>query len=210
MLALTNVGERSNGRMCHWYDACGKRVLVCDSALNVLLIIEMFADESLPESMKSQLLPLMLFAEPEKALDGVVDLTALFSEILWDACGLDVTGERGDHEKIFDWEEDAERIVASLRMAYGIDWSSECGEISFKEVLNLLGALIETRQSTPFGEAIYYRSAELPKPNKYNTEERESFRKMREHFALKSSPDYKPEKEASALFDRIWEEVNNG
>lgn len=209
-MLLTNVGEYRNGRLCHWYEVGTRRVLACDSTLNVLLIIELFADEELLEESKAQLLPLMLLAEPETALDGVTDPVSFISELLWQVCGIDVTGQHESLEKTFDWDEDAERIKASLYMAYGLDWSKACKELSFKETCDLLGMLLETKQSTPFGEALYYRTAKPPKPNKYNEEEIKAFKKMQSYFSLKSGADYEPEREANSIFDRIWKEVANG
>lgn len=206
---LTNKAHRVNGRLCHEYVHQGQPVMVCDSARNMLLVIELFADEELTEQHKAQLLPTMLFAYPQDALTAFENPSEMLIDVLYQACGLDASGGSESVGKTFDWDEDADRIKASLRMAYGIEWETACDEMSFMEICGLLGGLCETQQSTPFSEAIHYRVSRPPEPNKYNQKERESFLAMRDHFALSS--DAKPsDQEASALFDRLWKGASNG
>lgn len=209
-MKLTNTARYVKGRLCHEYEFEGRSVLVCDSMRNVLLIIEMFADEQMPEEHKAQLLPLMLFADAESALDASEDPTALIAHILWEACGLDVLSDHESEKQLFDWDEDADRIKSSLQMAYGLDWDTACNDRSFKDICSLLGMLLETQQSTPFGEALHYRTAKPPEGNKYNQKERETFFALRSHFALKGADGGNADREATAIFDRIWKEVENG
>ena len=65
---LTRGSSTSSGRFCSRYEHDGAEYDVCDSALNAILINELFEDEALEPSEKEQLLPRMLFPDAEAAL----------------------------------------------------------------------------------------------------------------------------------------------
>lgn len=186
--SLTRRSEHAGGRLCHWYDWRGRSVLVCDSARNMLLVIELFADKELEPEDKYQILLAMLFPDPAEAL-GMAggDINDLIACVLWDACGLDVTGTKPHERAVFDWESDAPRIQASLMSAYGITWDQAADGLSFSDVCALLGELVEDDAQTPFAQAIYYRTAKPPKRTKYNGEQCDAWSARRLHFALKAS-----------------------
>lgn len=69
---------------------------MCDSALNAMLVNELFADTELSEEDKQRLLPAMLFADLPAAIetagrDGFWDMV---DAVLWDAMGVDLYGTR--------------------------------------------------------------------------------------------------------------------
>lgn len=143
--SLTRRSEHEGGRLCHWYDWRGRSVLVCDSARNMLLVIELFADKELEPEDKFQILLAMLFPEPEKAIEAAGEsLDDLIACVLWDACGLDVTGTKPHERAVFDWESDAPRIQASFMSAYGITWDQAADGLSFADVCALPASLSKT------------------------------------------------------------------
>lgn len=189
--SLTTRGRTVNGRFCTRYEYEGAGYDVCDSALNAMLMNELFADKTVDGADKQELLPAMLFADPRAAAeaaepDGFWDMV---DAVLWDAMGVDLYGTRGaaGHEApVFDWDEDAGRIRASLLQAYGVDWSEEAGHMSYAEFLDLVSGLMEAGE-TPLQQAIYYRTAKCPRETKNNREYVEAFRARARHFALKGA-----------------------
>ena len=185
---LTTRSGTVNGRFCTRYEYEGAGYDVCDSAINAMLVNELFADTELSEEDKQQLLPAMLFADLPAAIetagrDGFWDMV---DAVLWDAMGVDLYGTRGAagaEEPVFDWDEDAGRIRASLLQAYGLDWDAVAGSMSYGAFLDLVAGLMESGE-TPLQQAIYYRTAECPRENKNNREYVEAFRARAAHFAL--------------------------
>lgn len=186
--SLTTRSGTVNGRFCTTYEYDGAGYDVCDSALNAMLVNELFADTELSEEDKQHLLPAMLFADLPAAIetagrDGFWDMV---DAVLWDAMGVDLYGTRGAagaEEPVFDWDEDAGRIRASLLQAYGLDWDAVAGSMSYGAFLDLVAGLMESGE-TPLQQAIYYRTAECPRENKNNKEYVEAFRARAAHFAL--------------------------
>ena len=186
--SLTTRSGTVNGRFCTTYEYEGAGYDVCDSALNAMLVNELFADTELSEEDKQQLLPAMLFADLPAAIetagrDGFWDMV---DAVLWDAMGVDLYGTRGaagSEEPVFDWDEDAGRIRASLLQAYGLDWDAVAGSMSYGAFLDLVAGLMESGE-TPLQQAICYRTAKCPRKNKNNREYVEAFRARAAHFAL--------------------------
>lgn len=185
---LTTRSGTVNGRFCTRYEYEGAGYDVCDSALNAMLVNELFADTELSEEDKQRLLPAMLFADLPAAIetagrDGFWDMV---DSVLWDSMGVDLYGTRGAagaEEPVFDWDEDAGRIRASLLQAYGLDWDAVAGSMSYGAFLDLVAGLMESGE-TPLQQAIYYRTAKCPKDTKNNREYVEAFRARAAHFAL--------------------------
>lgn len=171
------------------YDWNGGRVWLRDSARRALLVIELFADESVRPEQKALWLPHMMFADPPAARDAAGDdPQGMVAALAWEAYGIDIAG---DHPQdtggaAFDWAQDAARIRASLMSAYGLDWDDASRRLSFCDLVGLLASLMETAESTPFAEAVSARLAKPPKPTKWNKEEREALEARKRHFALKS------------------------
>ncbi len=186
--SLTTRSGTVNGRFCTTYEYEGAGYDVCDSALNAMLVNELFADTELSEEDKQQLLPAMLFVDLPAAIetsgrDGFWDMV---DAVLWDAMGVDLYGTRGaagSEEPVFDWDEDAGRIRASLLQAYDLDWDAVAGSMSYGVFLDLVAGLMESGE-TPLQQAIYYRTAKCPRENKNNREYVEAFRARAAHFAL--------------------------
>ncbi len=171
------------------YDWNGGRVWVRDSARRALLVIELFADESLRPEQKAIWLPHMMFADPPAARDAAGDdPQGMVAALAWEAYGIDIDGDRHPDSgaAAFDWAQDAARIRASLMSAYGIDWDDASRRLSFCDLIGLLASLMETAESSPFAEAVSARLAKPPKPTKWNKEEREAMEARKRHFALRT------------------------
>lgn len=186
--SLTTRSGTVNGRFCTTYEYEGAEYDVCDSALNAMLVNELFADTELSEEDKQRLLSAMLFADLPAAIEtaGCDGFWDMVDAVLWDAMGVDLYGTRGAagrEEPVFDWDEDAGRIRASLLQAYGLDWDAVAGSMSYGAFLDLVAGLMESGE-TPLQQAIYYRTAECPRENKNNKEYVEAFRARAAHFAL--------------------------
>lgn len=171
------------------YDWNGGRVWLRDSARRALLVIELFADESVRPEQKALWLPHMMFADPPAARGAAGDdPQGMVAALAWEAYGIDIAG---DHPQdtggaAFDWAQDAARIRASLMSAYGLDWDEASRRLSFCDLIGLLASLMETAESSPFAEAVSARLAKPPKPTKWNKDEREALEARKRHFALKT------------------------
>jgi hypothetical protein len=177
----------ADGRNAHLYAYGGHDWPVVDDAENGLLVIELFRDGDLAPDEKAGLLLHMLFCDPATAIAKAGDgLGALLSALVWDAFGLDIDGGREHSAPVFDWDEDADRIRATLLMAYGVRWDEVKDKLSYRELCAYLGL---APHETPFGQAVYYRMADEPKATKHNQAEVDHFRKAREHYALRARPD---------------------
>ncbi len=188
-LSLSQQGHRTDeaGNAVSAYEWRGCEVWVRDSARTALLVFELFADEELEPEEKAFLLPRMMFADPQGAIEvGGDDAGQLLIDLVWDAYGLDISGDQSRvEESVFDWEQDADRIRASLLSAYSMTWE-QAACLPYSELIGLLASLMETGVSTPFREAVSARVAKVPKITKYNKEERDAIKARKEHFALKS------------------------
>lgn len=187
--SLTQSSKTVNGRYCNAYEYKGAEYDVCDSAYNTMLVGELFADMSLTEAEKEALLPRMLFADLDAALaaSGTDGFWLMVKEIIWQAMGVDLDNSRGQADApVFDWDEDAGRIRASMLQAYGLNWSEACRTMSYSEFCDLLTGLMEAGE-TSMQQAIYYRTAETPHETKHNGDFVKAFRAKREHYRLKGS-----------------------
>jgi len=182
----------------------GHRIAIRDDARSVLLIIEMFADADLTPEAKNALLPSMLFRDPEKALVLVAtadDYTDLVGTVLWDVCGLDVTGAHCVEweEPVIDWAEDAGRIKATLLADYGLSWDDIAERISFADLAALLS---ECDSESPLGRAVHYRTAEPPKRTEHNGDYCDAWQRARKFYALHRNKQA-PEDDMSAQSEAV-------
>lgn len=89
-----------------------------------------------------------------------------------------------DDKRSFDFIQDADLIYAAFRQAYNIDLVEEQGRLHWWKFQALLSGLPE---DTKFVQVIQIRTRELPKPTKYNAEERAQIMKLKQQFALEIS-----------------------
>ena len=192
--SLTRKTRYKNGRLVSTYDWNGLQVDVYDSARNAILVIELFREEELTPDEKAQLLVRMLFPDPDATIAMAGDkLGELLINIAWEAFGLDISADgrhASEHEAaVFDFEEDAARIRASLLQCFGIDWDEASRSLSYADMCSLLGMLLEADTETPFQQAVYYRTAKPPKRAKHNADICDAFAARAKHFALGKTED---------------------
>lgn len=201
---LTRRSGTVNGRFCTEYEYDGAGYAVCDSAMNAMLLNDLFEDESLTEAEKEQLLPRMLFPDADAALEkaGAERFWHMVAEICWQAFGMDLDGTRGDlsEDPVFSWDEDAGRIRASLLQAYGIVWDESASSMSYAEFCDLVAGLMEAGE-TPLQQAIYYRTAKPPKETKHNREYVAAFKARKEHYRMKGAAGPVTGEQAAAAAD---------
>lgn len=190
--SLTRKTRYHNGSVVSAYDWNGEQLDVYDSARSGILVIELFQDEELTSDEKIQLLVQMLFPKFEETIKKAADqIGELLIQIVWEAFGLDISEDQrhtSEYEPaVFDFDEDAGRIRASLLQCFGIDWDEASRRLSYADMCSMLGMLLEADTETPYQQAIYYRTATPPKPNKHNKDLCDVFEARRQHFALEKS-----------------------
>ena len=214
---LTDRAFTVNGKLAHDYDTEQGRFRIHDSARNALLVIELFDDQAFPMAEKLELAAQMVFAKPEQLEQLTPEsLLSALDCVLWDFCGIDLLSTRPstDEAAAWDWEQDAARIKASLLMAYGLDWDECSRKLTFPELCDLLGMLLETDEKTPFSEAVYYRTAKPPKRDRFNGDYVDGWLKRRRYYNLKREPSVEDESrvknQMSAMIDSLWKAAENG
>lgn len=83
-------------------------------------------------------------------------------------------------ERITSFEQDAGLIRAAFRQAYGIDLYRE--KLHWLEFIELVNGIPE---GTRYSEIVGIRARPMPKPTKYNREEREWLMKAKQRYAIK-------------------------
>ena len=85
-------------------------------------------------------------------------------------------------KKVFDFIQDSELIYAAFMQTYRIDLIDT--PLHWWKFQALMGGL---PSNTRFSEIIQIRTMEIPKPNKYNMEERQRIIRLKNEYALKIS-----------------------
>lgn len=94
-------------------------------------------------------------------------------------------GEKTEHaEKVMDLKQDAEAIYASFWQCYGIDLLGRHKNLHWWTFLALLGGLSD---DTELMRIISIRTRPMPKPTKYNADERQALLKLKAKYRLKLS-----------------------
>lgn len=174
-----------DGGTAYPYPWNGETVAVADNASNVLEVIALFGDEDMPEEIKAPKVITRIFANPDDAFCACdydpEEFGRLIESVMWDICGVDL-GTRTTDAPLWDIEQDAAAIRASLRMAYGIGWDEVRDIIPWAEFVALIAGL---PPETPLGCAMYYRNKDnRPKPGKHNKEQVAEFDRLHEVFKL--------------------------
>lgn len=173
------------------YSWRGHGITVCDSARNVVAVLESFKGRERVSATLTELffydISEVSYAAASEPGDYEENMARCITDALWDVCGIDATPDR-DHSAsweppIFDWREDAHRIRASLLAAFGIDWDEASFSMSFSDMCGLLSTLTEFEESNPFSLAIRYRQ-EPPDHIKRSRDSMDAWEAAARHFAL--------------------------
>ena len=97
-------------------------------------------------------------------------------------------------EKTMDFTQDRALIIAAFRQAYGIDLVAERGRMHWQTFADLLKGI---PSNTRLAEVMDIRAKPMPKPTKYNAEERARLAKLKAEFKLE-----KTEAETQAAMQR--------
>lgn len=201
MRKLTSYsGRLEDGRVWHVYDVLDKKVRVIDDFANAMLIGELFDDKALDDSEKTSILTMMVLPDVQAFAEAFGEQTSdAFAQVMMQAFGIDVKGGVAE-KRVLDWEEDAARIKATMRSAYGL--GEEFMGLPYLDVCELLGM---APQDTPMGQALYYRTADKPKRTKYNKEQISAFEKARDFYKLgkKKTTIERANATATSMFDAI-------
>lgn len=176
---------------------------------NVLKLMELFDDPTIPKQIKPVIALNMLVVEnllltqlDEKQKEK------LFLNVFKDKLGIDLSlsGKRNEITKsndnnnshlpnipVVNFTIDAERIYASFLFDYGINLFEKQGKMQWDEFLALFNNLSE---KSPMKIAMHYRTCEIPKKDKNNADERKRIKKMKELYEL---PEAKAIREAMEL-----------
>ena len=162
------------------------RVAVRDDAATALALWQGMRS---PEGMPREAVLEAVFADPAEAYAAAdyddEELNRMAAGALWDVLGIDATGEHAGEtagERLWDPVEDAARIRASFRAAYGIDWDRDRSSIPWADFLALVAGVPE---DTPLGTAMHYRNPKTkPKRTKHNAEEVEAWNRAHAFYRL--------------------------
>ena len=151
---------------------------------NILLFRDMLADDDLTDHEKVEI-GLEMLVKNYKDVKRLQDeqQIELFLTIF------DTLQEQQDDEeaqgvgkKTYDFDQDAELIYASFLMDYNLDLFDN--RIHWKKFIALLNGLSDR---TPFMKVLDIRTRPMPKPTKYNTDERKQLQKLKRKYAIEQS-----------------------
>lgn len=197
-------------------DLFGKRVRVLDSFERAMRLQAMLSDKEVqkwcePEDVTIAIMAIVL-PDPERFCQAFGDKAGdALVELLWRCFGLDLKGDKPHEKPVMDWVEDEARIKATALAVYGLKWDA-FGELPYMDACKLIGL---SPESSPMGQALYYRTAKRPKRTKYNAEEVAAFDKAKEYYRLKGSGTKQEvtkaaNARASAAFDALKKRSTHG
>lgn len=141
----------------------------------VLRVMEMFEDEMLNDEEKIAIAFNILVEDTKTSDISLLDASLLVNQVF---SSLKREDASTSELKVFDWQEDAERIYSSFLQDYNIDLLDE--DLDWFKFTALFNNLSD---ETPIMTAIKYRSMPLPK----DREERKFVKKMKEFYKLESN-----------------------
>ncbi|MFA2606306.1 Gp15 family bacteriophage protein [Bacillus cereus] len=184
---------------------------------NILKIMELFDDEKISARAKPNIALLMLIVN-HKLLDQLnwQGKEKLIIDIFKDKLNIDLTSDKktgemtevlGNTENevvpdipIVNFTLDADMIFASFLFDYNINLFEQQGKLQWSEFLALFNNLSE---KTPMKIAIHYRTCEIPKKDKHNSDERKRIKKMKERYELPEAKAIREEMEYKAYLKRL-------
>ncbi|MBO1628190.1 Gp15 family bacteriophage protein [Bacillus arachidis] len=175
---------------------------------NVLMLFELFDDESINEYVKTDIALNMLVVD--KLVMNQLDeenKPLLLLDILKDRLDIDLKSlmnkqiEEKEEEKVptiptVDFVVDAERIFSSFLFDYNIDLIEQQGKMQWNKFIALFRNL---SSKSPMGQAIQYRTCEIPPKDKHNADERKRIKKMKEMYELPKAKEIREQQELIAF-----------
>lgn len=93
-------------------------------------------------------------------------------------------GRQADNKRSFDFRQDAKYIYSAFMQAYGIDLFEQRDKLHWWKFLAMLNGL---PSDTRFSEIVQLRLRPMPKPTKYNAQERAELARQKAMFRLEVS-----------------------
>lgn len=198
------------------YEWAGTAIELNLSFDNVLKLMELFDDQNVPDQIKpnlalnmlivdSSLLVQLSSSKKEKLLIDVFK-DKLNIDLLQSSKRNEMTESANDEDSdypdipVVNFTIDAERIYASFLYDYGINLFEQQGKLQWDEFLALFNNLSE---KTPMRTAIHYRTCEIPKKDKHNSEERKRIKKMKARYELPEAKVIREARELQAFQKRM-------
>lgn len=179
---------------------------------NILLLFDLFEDESINEYLKTDIALNMLVVDK-------VDINQLDAErksmllldILKDRLNIDLRLlmkkkiEEKEEEKAptiptVDFVVDAERIFSSFLFDYNVDLIEQQGKMQWNKFMALFRNL---SSKSPMGQALHYRTCDIPPKDKTNGDERKRIKKMKELYELPKAKAIREQQEFIAFQKRM-------
>lgn len=179
---------------------------------NILLLFDLFDDESINEYLKTDIALNMLVVD--KVSMNQLDMerkSMLLLDILKDRLDIDLKLltkkkiEEKEEEKApaiptVDFVVDAERIFSSFLFDYNIDLIEQQGKMQWNKFMALFRNL---SSKSPMGQALHYRTCDIPPKDKNNNEERKRIKKMKEIYELPKAKEIREHQEFIAFQKRM-------
>lgn len=198
------------------YEWAGTAIELNLSFDNVLKLMELFDDQNVPDQIKPNLALNMLIVDSSL----LVQLSSskkekLLIDVFKDKLNIDLSQSNKKNEMtessndedsdypdipVVNFTIDAERIYASFLYDYGINLFEQQGKLQWDEFLALFNNLSE---KTPMRTAIHYRTCEIPKKDKHNSEERKRIKKMKARYELPEAKVIREARELQAFQKRM-------
>ena len=179
---------------------------------NILLLFDLFEDESINEYLKTDIALNMLVVDKVdiNQLD-VERKSMLLLDILKDRLDIDLRSlmkkkiEEKEEEKAptiptVDFVVDAERIFSSFLFDYNVDLIEQQGKMQWNKFMALYRNL---SSKSPMGQALHYRTCDIPPKDKTNAEERKRIKKMKELYELPKAKAIREQQEFIAFQKRM-------
>lgn len=162
----------------------GRRWYRCKASYDaVLRVQELFRDEALDQRDKVSLAVMELVKSPAARLLTAAEQVLLLQQVYDTQVKVPPRPQisRRGNIRVLDFGQDAEYIYASFLQAYGLDLIEQRGKLHWKKFFALFEGLPD---DTKIRQIMRIRSAEPPRPNKYNQEEIRSLMELKSYYAL--------------------------
>ena len=186
---------RINDRIPTHIEAGGRRYRIDTDFRNVIRMNEIMARVDLTDEARDWLALRCMMRHPPRRRDRQIEALKALREMLFST-------KRGgvDEKKITDIEQDAELIFAAFYQEYGINlWRDH---LSWFEFTALLAGIAE---GTRYSDVLTIRARPMPKPTKWNAEEREWLAKAKAAHALELT-----DEEMAENYDRSVRSIFDG
>lgn len=186
---------RINDRITTHIEAGGRRYRIDTDFRNVIRMNEIMSRVDLTDEARDWLALRCMMRHPPRRRSRQIELLKALRELLF-------SDRRGasDNKKITDIDQDAELIFAAFYQEYGINlWRDH---LSWFEFTALLAGIAE---GTRYSDVLTIRARPMPKPTKWNAEERAWLAKAKAAHALELT-----DEEMAENYDRSVRSIFDG